>query len=382
VTTPRKFWLVALLAALVLGVAEASQLHLGAAASGRPLAWSRAFSATMPSWLVTVAFLPLIFWAARRFPIERGRRLRALAGHVPVAVVYAVGHLAIASWLSDYVLYRDHPLGYLPNLIRLLTVYFVMQLFFYGAIVAAHYAYQYYRKYRAQERAAAELELHASRLEASLAQANLEALRMQLNPHFLFNTLNTISVLALKGEGQAVARVLSRLSELLRIVLENSDQVVPLRDELELLDRYLEIEQVRFRDRLTVKLDIAPDVLDAEVPSLVLQPLVENALWHGIAQRPGAGRVEIGAQRVGDRLEIRVRDTGPGFGPSQRPARRKGVGLSNTRARLEQIYGDQHELDLGNAADGGAVVRLTIPFRQHEPAEDAVSTGGAVARVS
>jgi two-component system, LytTR family, sensor kinase len=373
-TSRGKFWGIALAAALALGVIEAAQLHYGMSLAGRPISWPRALSATVPSWLVSLAFLPLVFWAANRFPFERGGRRRALAAHLPVSLVFAFGSLALASWLADYVLYRSHPLGYFENLLRLLSVYLVMQLFFYWAMVGGYYAWTYYQKYRAHERAAAQLELRATRLEASLAQANLEALRMQLNPHFLFNTLNSISVLALKGEGQAVARMLSRLSELLRLVLENEEQVVPLRKELELLERYLEIEQVRFRDRLTVDMRIDAAVLDARIPTLVLQPLVENAVWHGIAQRPGVGRIEVHARATGRTLELSVRDTGPGFRPAARLVRRKGVGLANTRARLEQIYGEEHELVLANAPEGGALVTLRIPLSiQSEPEEPASS---------
>jgi two-component system, LytTR family, sensor kinase len=362
---PRRFWIGVTLVALGLGLAEAMQAHFGAGLAGRPISWHRALSATVPSWLVTVAFLPLIIMAARRCTMQAGRRIRDLGRHVPISFVYAIGHLALASWLSDYVLYRQHPLPYLTNLYRLLAIYLVMQLFFYWALVVAVWAYDYYRKYREHERAAAQLELRASRLEAGLARANLEALRMQLNPHFLFNTLNTISVLALKGEGRTVARMLSRLSELLRMVLENTQQLTPLREEMEVLDRYLEIEQVRFRDRLTIRVDVDPAVLDAEVPSLVLQPIVENAIWHGIAQLPGEGRIEIGARRENGRLVVRIRDTGPGFGAPAMRARKPGVGLANTRARLEQLYGDEHELSLTDAPDGGAVVTLALPFHVH-----------------
>jgi two-component system, LytTR family, sensor kinase len=371
----RRFWIGVTLVALLLGLAEAMQVHFGAGLAGRPVTWHRALSATMPSWLVSVAFLPLIIAAARRYTMQKGRRLRDLARHVPLSFAYAIGHLALASWLSDYVLYRQHPLPYLTNLYRLLAVYLLMQIFFYWAFVVAVWAYDYYLKYREHERAAARLELRASRLEAGLAHANLETLRMQLNPHFLFNTLNTISVLALKGEGRTVARMLSRLSELLRMVLENTQQVTSLRDELEVLDRYLEIEQVRFRDRLTVSMDVDPEVLDAEVPSLVLQPIVENAIWHGIAQMPGEGRIEVGARRADGRLVVRVRDTGPGFGVPARPSRKHGVGLANTRARLEQLYGDEHELSLTNAPDGGAVVTLALPFRAHVSGDGELAAG-------
>jgi sensor histidine kinase YesM len=233
--------------------------------------------------------------------------------------------------------------------------------------VGAFYAIDYQKKYSAHERAVAELALKTSRLEGSLARANLEALRMQLNPHFLFNTLNAISVLALKGERQNVVRMLTRLSDLLRLALENAHQVVTLEEDLAFLQPYLEIEQVRFRDRLQVVTDVPPETLDAEVPSLLLQPLVENAVRHGIAQRTAPGLVEIRAFTADGRLVLEVRDSGPGF-PADHAAvgERTGVGLANTRARLEQLYGADYRLETVNAPGGGAIVRVVIPFRQYE----------------
>jgi sensor histidine kinase YesM len=188
---------------------------------------------------------------------------------------------------------------------------------------------------------------------------------MQLNPHFLFNTLNAISVLALKGDRQNVVRMLARLSDLLRLALENAEQVVPLSEELVFLQPYVEIEQVRFRDRLQVVQDIDPDTLDAEVPSLFLQPIVENAVRHGIAQRPGPGLIEIRARRAGDTLALEVLDTGPGFGDGPDLAR-GGVGLANARARLEQLYGRAQRLELLTAPSGGAMVRVVLPFRPYQ----------------
>lgn len=190
-------------------------------------------------------------WLANRFPLEPGRRGRAIAVHLGACVLFGIVHLAGASFLSDYVFYSGFPLSYWDNLKRLFTVYFVsIEVGYYWAFVGVTLAVDYRQKYREREREAAELALRASRLEASLARANLEALRMQLNPHFLFNTLNAVSVLAMKGERQTVVRMLARLSDLLRMAFENGAPVVPLAEELNLLEPYLEIERVRFRDRL------------------------------------------------------------------------------------------------------------------------------------
>jgi len=184
---------------------------------------------------------------------------------------------------------------------------------------------------------------------------------MQLHPHFLFNALHAVSEL-IHRDPRAADRMVSRLGDMLRATLENDDKdEVPLRRELELLERYLDIERVRFRDRLEVSIEIAPECLDAAVPSLILQPLVENAIHHGIASRPGASRVEIRAERTGASLLIRVSDDGRGLG-ADAPAPPAGIGLSNSRARLAQLYGEHQRLELRNSDGRGLEVILEIPY--------------------
>jgi two-component system, LytTR family, sensor kinase len=360
-----KFWLALLAAATLVGLLEAAQVYTGTTALGLPVSWGRAFSSTMPSWYVLLALVPGIFWLSQRFPLEPGRFLRSLAVHATAAVLFASLHITLSSWLSDVVLYSGpEPMAwsFAMNLSRLFSYFFALELLTYFGIVGAHHAWQYGRHAARREREAAQLALKATRLEASLARANLDALRMQLNPHFLFNTLNAISVMAMKGERQGVVRMLTLLSDLLRTTLENAEQVVPLRQELEFLDRYLEIEQVRFEDRLTLRRDIDPDALNAEVPALLLQPLVENAIGHGIARRPGPGTITVEADiRDGEVLELRVLDTGPGLGSGD-PGR-TGVGIANTRARLEQLYGPHQELALTNRPEGGVCVTVRLPLR-------------------
>ena len=359
-----RFWLVLILVATLLGFAEAAQMVAGEAARGRYTSWNRALSACMPSWFVLLLLFPGVAWLASRFTFEPGRRGLSVAVHIAASIVFGIVNLGLASWLSDYVFYEGFPLGYIDNVKRLFTIYFIsLELMYYWAFVGVTLAVDFRQKYRERERVAAELALKASRLEGSLARANLEALRMQLNPHFLFNTLNAVSVLAMKGERQTVVRMLAQLSDLLRMSFENSEPEVPLAEELALLEPYVEIEQVRFKDKLQVIRRIDPDTLEAAVPTLLLQPLVENAVRHGIAQRPGPGQVEIRAWRDGDHLTLTVRDTGPGFGA--RSNGRQGVGLANTRARLEQMYGEDHVFETGNGEDGGAVIRIRIPFRAH-----------------
>ena len=211
--------------------------------------------------------------------------------------------------------------------------------------------------------------LRASQLEARLAEAQLQALQRQLHPHFLFNTLNAISAL-MHRDVEAADQMLAKLSDLLRMALDQrGGQEVSLKDELEFLQKYLEIEEARFGDRLTVAFDIAPETLDAQVPNLLLQPLVENSVRHAVAVRIEPGHIEIRARQLRDSLELVVSDNGPGMPPSRLTSPGKGVGLANTRSRLERLYGANHQLLFGEPPGGGLVVTVTIPFKADELTE-------------
>jgi LytS/YehU family sensor histidine kinase len=231
-------------------------------------------------------------------------------------------------------------------------------------LVVLRHTFDFYTRYREEE-------LRGSRMEAQLAQAQLQALRMQLHPHFLFNTLNAVSAL-MHRDLDAAERMLARLSDFLRLTLETGGaHEVPLRQELDFLRRYLEIEQTRFADRLDVRVDVEPVTLDARVPNLILQPLVENAIRHGVARSSAAGRIEIAAHRRNGSLLLEVRDDGPGLPEGADRPEREGVGLTNTRARLRQLYGATSHLTLANRREGGLHVTLTLPFRtQPRGAED------------
>jgi len=208
-----------------------------------------------------------------------------------------------------------------------------------------------------------ERELRASQLESQLVQAQLQALRMQLHPHFLFNTLHAVSVLVRKGDDQAAVRMIAGLSDLLRLALDSAGaHEVPLKQEMDFVERYLAIEQVRFRDRLQVSVSLAPETLDAMVPNMLLQPLVENAIRHGVARAAFGSQITIQSQRQDGRLEIRVRDTGPG--PQAAISSGTGVGLRNARERLFRLHGDDQELRLEPASGGGALVIIRLPFRR------------------
>ena len=238
----------------------------------------------------------------------------------------------------------------------------------YWAVLGVQWGILYYRWYQERTQQALDLELRASELRTQLVSAQLSAMKLQLQPHFLFNTLNAIMVLVRQQNGRAAEEMLSHLSDLLRCVLEDVEaQEVPLRRELHYLKLYLSIEQVRFADRLRVEISADAAVQDAAVPQFALQPIVENAIRHGIGASGSAGKVAISARRVEDTLEIRVEDDGPGLAREsdstlKSDSNEKGIGLTNTRARLEQLYGSAARLTLQNAEGGGAAVTVILPF--------------------
>jgi sensor histidine kinase YesM len=299
----------------------------------------------------------LVLWLADRFPVE-GRLWRR---HVPLHLLFATAFVFVISGLFQiiYFFLLVHGPGRqyeAATTLRWIIYNSSENYGIYGLLILLNQVFRYYRRFR-------EGELRASRLQTQLTQAQLEALKMQLQPHFLFNTLHSISAL-LHRDPDAADRMIARLGDFLRLTLENSGtQEVSLQKELEFLTCYLEIERVRFQDRLTTSVEVEPAALDSPVPNLILQPIVENALRHGVAQTRGPGRVEISAKRENGSLRIRVWDNGPGLAAITRPddGLREGLGLSNTRARLEQLYGSAHSFELENAPGGGLLVTLVIP---------------------
>ncbi len=338
------------------------QSYLQSAYMGRPIPWGRTLAVWLLCSYLWALLTPPIIWLARRFPIERGSYLRNLLVHLFAGTGLSLLQLGSYVLLNQWLLGdAARPFSLLQSFRGLFVAEFHASLLIYWSLVGLSHAYDYYRRYRERERRAAQLELEAAQLETQLAQAQLGALKMQLHPHFLFNTLNTISVL-MQEDVEAANRMLVRLSELLRLTLRNTDaHEVSLKQELEFLRGYLEIEQTRFQDRLRVVWQVAPDTLDAQVPNLLLQPLVENAIRHGIAPRRSAGTIEIRAERQNGTVELRVCDDGAGLsGESKQNT--DGIGLANTKARLKQLYGDQHRFHLSPADGGGLMVTVTIPF--------------------
>jgi two-component system, LytTR family, sensor kinase len=303
---------------------------------------------------------PLLFRFSRRFPIEfRPLNLRNLLLHLPAVVSFAavhqVIHLAVL-WSITPRLRRQF-----PALIDCYRAYFgfgfYIDLIIASLIVIAVHALLYYQNFRASE-------LAQSSLKTQLAQAQLRALKMQLHPHFLFNTLHSISSLVLEDPPKANSMI-ARLGDFLRLTLENSDrQLVSLKQEAEFLRCYLEIEQVRFGDRLTVAFELEPQTLSAQVPHLILQPVVENAIRHAIAPRATRGHINVEAKRLNSSLRLEVRDNGPGIASNSDLPGTEGVGLSNVRARLHQIYGSDFRFELINAGGEGLTVVMEIPFQR------------------
>ena len=304
-------------------------------------------------WYIPAALTPIIFAITRRYPAS-GNLPRLLAVHVSAALVLSCVHAVGITGVRAALWGPPKTFGLMTSVQRQYLMNLDWALMTYTTIVGLTYALSYYRE--AQRRAVKE-----AQLETRLAEARLQALEAQLQPHFLFNTLHAISSLV-HTNPEGADRIISRLSDLLRLTFDRAGAArVALQEELEFLEKYLEIEQTRFQDRLTVRYAIDPDTLDAEVPRLILQPLVENAIKHGISQRSGDGLVEIGARRDGDGLWLEVRDNGVGLAGRSRAQARSGVGLSNTRDRLDCLYGEAQSLECSEEPTG-FTVRIRLPF--------------------
>jgi len=318
-----------------------------------------ALKLNLVQFYVWAILAPFVFRFSRRFPIElRPRNIRNLLLYFPALISFAgihqIIHLAVLwsitpQWRQKYPALMDCYRAYF-------AFGFYIDLIIALLIVIAVHALLYYQSFRASE-------LAQSSLKTQLAQAQLRALKMQLHPHFLFNTLHSISSLVLEDPPKANSMI-ARLGDFLRLTVDNSEQqLVTLKEESEFLRCYLDIEQVRFGDRLTVTFELEPQTLSAQVPHLILQPLVENAIQHAIAPRSARGHINIEAKRLNSLLRLEIRDNGPGITLKTDLLGAERVGLSNVRARLHQIYGYDSHFELGNATDGGLTVVMEIPFQ-------------------
>lgn len=315
-------------------------------------------------WYIPALLAPIIMAFALRHPFDRIRWPRQLALHLIAALAYSVVHttsmMGVRALLlvgqplpPDFPGWRNYTLlAYLTQLDWLLMTY----LFLIGLAWALAY------RHESEERA-----LNTSQLETRLVEAQLQALQRQLHPHFLFNTLNTVSGL-IRTDPDGADVMIDRLGDLLRMTLHKSGiQEVSLKEELDVLGKYVEIERTRFGNRLTIDMQVQPETLDAQVPSLVLQPLVENAIRHGIAPNARPGWIAVHAERDNDELVLQVLDNGDGLPPDRLMALNRGVGLDNTRARLGHLYRDRFEFTFSNL-ERGLCVTIRIPFEVQAPA--------------
>jgi hypothetical protein len=370
-TLPR----VLLIGATVLGVLVSAQHWAVMQLDDVPTDWQtvgHALLKELPFWYLWVLLAPVVVLAIRRVPLVRGKLTWSIPAHVLIALVTVLLHAALQLFIYRETGFPTQPGSFWSVYRGAILFRVTLGLLGYTLLFAVVMAAEYYDRFRERERAAAALSVQ-------LAEARLAALRMQLNPHFLFNTLNTVAMQVRRGENTDAVRMLAGLSDILRHVLEDAPpQEVTVRQELAFIDRYLAIERSRFGDRLRVTVEVEPDALDALVPNLVLQPLVENAIRHGIGRRAAAGRLDIRVTRRGQTLELVVQDDGPGLAgevdsvtpATGIPLSSGGIGLHNTASRLQALYGPAGSLTLESPPEGGAIARVVVPWHVRPGADE------------
>ena len=350
-------WRVILLVATALGLVSSALAWQFTVALGRPVEhWGSVVVLNTSYWYVWALFTPAIVWLSQHFRFERRGLWRAFLVHIPSVMLFAFAHIATISgvqlWLATLA---GRPFAFWDDVQRSILQNFDWEMITYWAIVGLSHAVLYYRE--SSDRA-----VRSAQLETRLVEAQLAALQQQLHPHFLFNTLHAISTLMHK-DVDAADRTLMDLADLLRLTLENLGRhEISLKAELEFLSKYLKIEQTRFADRLTVRFDIQTDTLDVCVPTLILQPLVENAIKHGVAKKSGPGHIQITARRDGDKLWMEVRDDGVGLSQEGYQSIHSGIGVSTTRERLLRLFGADFRFEFHRHNPGLAVV-VSFPWR-------------------
>lgn len=357
-----RIWAVGFVLWTLLAFLSAAGAHVYTASMGTPVSWSQLLAWNLTISCVWSLLTPLVYELARRFSFDRSSWKTALPIHLLASIALTFLGAAIVVELEPLVTWTKEP--HIPFQAHTLSRVF-MDLQRYWYVVLITQAIAYYGKYR-------ERELVSSQLEAQLAHAQLDVLKSQLEPHFLFNTLNSIAALA-RNDGAAAEHMTLQLADLLRASLDAAGvHEVSLHQEMLFLQKYIDIQQIRFQDRLRVETDVDPVVLLALVPNLILQPLVENAIRHGIAPRRTPGLIRLSVWRDPDDLWIEVRDNGVGLSRGRGHISTEGVGLRNTRARLLQLYNDDHMLVLEDAPGGGCCTRIRIPYRENP--EEVVTT--------
>ena len=336
-------------------VADVADTYLSRRVSGPVTSLAHVIVLISPGWLAWVLFTPAIFWLGHRIRLQRPVRARVVSAHLALSIVAGLLHAAVFTTVVQ--LFDNRPsIGIMPRYVMTVEDWLPISMLLYWMTLVAGYALEGQQRERVQA-------LRTTELEGQLARSELAVLRAQLHPHFLFNALNTAVSLVRANQPEDGVRVLTHLGDLLRQLVHGVEQEITLREEMEILESYLEIERARFGARLAIDVEISPELYEAYVPALVLQPLVENALRHGVGARDAPGRVTIDAHAGGEVLSLCVRDDGPGLSAATASAARPGVGIANTRARLARLYGDVSSLVLRNAAGGGAESIVTLPLR-------------------
>ena len=351
----RPYWLLIPGASVIPALLNAFTYYLNARLTGRGSTDRGAIVFAGSIWLAFGVLTPIVYFLARRYPLRREAIVRTVLAHLAGALILCISWASLGVSVGSLLLNRyprEESLG--RYYVSWLLINLPWSVFLYLTVLGSIFALAYYREAR-------ERKSQQARLTAELAEARLGALRMQLHPHFLFNSLNAITVLVRDQKTREASRMLELLSGVLRQVLQGEQrQDLTLDDEIRFIEKYLTIEQVRFSDRLQVRWSIQPPLRDALVPEFILQPLVENALRHGVAKRAETGIIEIAARATGNYLVLSVWDNGPGY----RPVAEAGVGLANTRARLETLFGETGQLQVLNAEGGGTVAVVRFPLQR------------------
>ena len=358
---PAARWALYFSAWTLIGLFWATRWYVLFRNAKEPITWNESMALGLLEWYLWAIFSIAIFRLCARLPFDRLHWRKSSLLHLAAGVVislvqvflYAAGNRSIDTYFMS-----GTPSPGLETVWGAFTLLlrnrFHGALLTYALIAMVSYVIAYYRKYRREE-------LLASELRARLAGAQLQALKSQLHPHFLFNTLHTISAL-MREDVEAADRMIARLSDLLRLALRsNGQQTIPLREELEFVERYLEVEQIRFSDRLRTEIRVSPGTLDVEVPNLILQPLVENAIRHGITPKSAGGTVRVTAECENEMLKLEVSDDGVGLDRTEQVSAEGGIGLANIRERLHHLYGDRFGFSMLNA--GGLTVTIRIPLQ-------------------
>jgi two-component system LytT family sensor kinase len=362
-----KYWL----AWTVVGLFYISQDFMERLSHNESIPWRNVITGWMAAMYICAAFTPPILWLGRRWVVDEAHGWRPIALHLGASIAFSL----VSTALEVPVLVA---VGILPGSARqtsLVTAFWWLLpydlhggIIRYWVVIGLQALFRSNREARRREREALELKIHSSQLAEQLTSSQLSALKMQLHPHFLFNTLSAIMVLVRQGKGREAETMLSRLSDLLRHTLDDVEtQEVPLWRELDFLRLYLSIEQVRFEDRLLVRIDAGPEVSDALVPHMALQPLVENAVRHGLGQSEEPVLIHISVSSMNGHLTLTVTDDGPGC-PTP-VFEEKGIGLTNTRNRLQRLYGSEATLLMENRVPRGVQVTITLPYRTGRPEE-------------